>query len=128
MNICFYSSFLFIIPVILALITGTNYVATTSTLCLITSVCNHYYENNNIYALYTDIVVVRTIALTHIIYALYKFGVSNIFIILVYLFFILSIKIYLDIHTYNLYEYHYLIHYTSVCGIVFYIFAMYYYS
>jgi hypothetical protein len=126
MNICFYTSFMFIIPIILALILNINYVAFTSFLCLITSIVNHYYENNNTLALNIDIVVVRSVALFHIIYALYNFRFSYIFILISYLFSLLTIKIYLDIHTYELYEYHYFIHYCSITGIVFYILGHYY--
>jgi hypothetical protein len=117
---------MFIIPIILALILNISYVAFTSFLCLITSIVNHYYENNNTLALNIDIVVVRLVALFHIIYALYKFRFSNIFILITYLFSLLTIKIYLDIHTYELYEYNYFIHYCSITGIVFYILGHYY--
>ena len=72
-NICFYTSFMFIIPIVLALILNVKIITITSTLCLITSVINHYYENNNIIALTIDIIVVRTIAILHILYALYIF-------------------------------------------------------
>jgi len=125
-NICFYTSFMFIIPIVVAFILDVKIIALTSTLCFITSVINHYYENNNQLALTIDIIVVRTIAILHILYALYRYKFSNRVMILSYIASIITVKIYLDIHENNLFEYHYFVHYFSVCGILFYIFAIYY--
>ena len=125
-NICFYTSFLFIIPIVLALILHVKIIALTSTLCFITSVINHYYQSNNSIALIVDIIVVRTIAILHIVYALYTYRFSNKIMMLSYIASIITVKIYLDIHKNNLFEYHYFVHYFSVCGILFYIFAIYY--
>ena len=95
-------------------------------LCFITSVINHYYQSNNSIALIIDIIVVRTIAIMHILYALYTYQFSNKIMILSYIASIITVKIYLDIHKNNLFEYHYFVHYFSVCGILLYIFAIYY--
>ena len=113
-NICLYTSFLFIIPIILALILNVKIIAITSTLCFITSVINHYYQSSNSLALIIDIIVVRTIAILHILYALYRYRFSNMIMMCSYILSIITIKIYVDIHKHNLFEYHYFVHYFSV--------------
>jgi hypothetical protein len=127
MDICFYTSFLFIIPIILACILEVKYVAFTSLLCFITSVINHYYESENICAHTIDTIIVRTIAILHILYALYTYQFTNILMILSYILSIATLIIYIDIKKYKLDEdYHSFVHFFSVCGILFYIFAIYY--
>lgn len=123
-NTAFYTSFLFLIPTFFGYILGTHFIAITSFICFITSSINHYYSSENDIAHNIDVVCVRIISLINIGIAYYSYGFRNIFINIMYLFALLTANIYSDIllsKNQQLKEFHYLVHYTSMTGILFYI-------
>jgi hypothetical protein len=119
-NLC--SSTLFIFPAVYAYLILPRYslVMFGSIVCLITSITNHYYKNQNNLFRTIDIFTVVAIAAYFTIHCLFNIGFkfySNIVYILV----IMSLCTYYYVNYYNPCDYHYLVHIFAITGIMLYI-------
>ena len=119
-NLC--SSTLFIFPAVYAYLILPRYslVMFGSIVCLITSIVNHYYKNQNNLFRTIDIITVVAIAAYFTIHCLFNIGFkfySNIVYILV----IMSLSTYCYVNYYNPCDYHYLVHIFAITGIMLYI-------
>jgi len=125
----FYTSFLFIIPSTIAwYIIPKKDIAVSSFACFLTSVIAHYYDCQNHLASMIDIVFVRTIGIFYLIHSIVSMGVNPI-IVWMYACSVISVGLYLQIRNVpkESCQWHYLIHLSSVTGILVYIIARYMY-
>jgi hypothetical protein len=118
----FYSSLLFAIPTIYGSLINYPAVAIGSFICLLTSVCNHYYESKHQLFNKVDIITVNSIAAYFTFQCFRKIGFTF-YAILMYILGSLALIIWFY-HKYNpqLYETHYcLVHIVAITGIMCYI-------
>jgi hypothetical protein len=121
----FYTSFLFLIPAIIAYyVIPKKDVAIASFACFVTSVIAHYYNCENHLASIIDIVIVRAIGIFYLIHSIVSIGVNPI-IVWMYACSVISVGLYLQIRDVpkESCKWHYLIHISSVAGILIYILA-----
>jgi hypothetical protein len=124
-NINFYSSMLFIFPIIYAYLVLPPYsqVMFGSIACLITSVLHHYYKAENTTLQKIDRITVNSIAAYFILHCIRTIG-NKFYANITYFLSAISIGIfyYTNILKPELYsDYHWLVHVFSITGVMFYI-------
>ena len=119
-NLC--TSTLFIFPALYAylILPPNSLVMFGSIVCLITSVLNHYYKNENNLFRIIDIITVVAIAVYFTLHCLFAIG-FKFYANIVYILVIISLFIYYYVNYYNPCDYHFLVHIFAVTGIMFYI-------
>jgi len=119
-NLC--TSTLFIFPAVYAYLILPSYslVMFGSIVCLITSIVNHYYRNQNNSFRTIDIITVVPIAAYFTLHCLFNIG-FKFYANIVYILVIMSLCTYYYVNYYNPCDYHCLVHIFAITGIMFYI-------
>ena len=119
-NLC--TSTLFIFPALYAylILPSNSLVMFGSIVCLITSVLNHYYKNQNNLFRTIDIFTVVAIAAYFTLHCLFNIG-FKFYANIVYILVIMSLCTYYYVNYYNTCDYHCLVHIFAITGIMFYI-------
>ena len=118
-NLNFFSSMLFIVPLLYGYYTSFYTIIPYCIVCLLTSLINHYYNSNNKIFGYIDKICVNSIAGGFILYMLLNTQV-NVYSIITYIISLITISIYLYVCSdVNMSKYYFLVHLFSNIGILF---------
>ena len=118
-NLNFFSSMLFIVPLLYGYFTSFYTIIPYCIVCLLTSLIHHYHNSNNKIFGYIDKICVNSVAVGFILYMLLNTQL-NVYSIITYIISLITISTYLYIQYNIIYDkYHFLVHIFSNIGILF---------